>query len=170
MNKREFDAFVQESNDEKTQLKENVHERLNSWRKKVEELFELVRELLSDYIENKTIIVSEKEIQAIEENFGSYQIPSLEIEIGIRKVVFVPKGAFVIGAYGRVDIIKGFRKVVLVLVDKAAKGVKFSVNTIQDKPGEPNLVWKIATSPPSIKYVELNKESLYDALIEVANG
>ena len=31
-------------------------------------------------------------------------------------------------------------------------------------------VWKISTPPPKIKYLELNENSFFDALMEVING
>ena len=30
--------------------------------------------------------------------------------------------------------------------------------------------WKIATRPPAIHYIELTQESLFEALMEIANG
>ncbi len=38
------------------------------------------------------------------------------------------------------------------------------------KNNEVNKIWKIATPPPNIKYINLDEETFFDALMEVIDG
>ena len=91
-----------------------------------------------------------------------------------------PVGTFLIGAKGRVDVVGPAGRTRFVLVDSKASGptLKVTVNiggkperpVVVSQPGKINWVWKIATNPPTIQYIELTQESLFQALMEVANG
>jgi hypothetical protein len=41
---------------------------------------------------------------------------------------------------------------------------------ITKKNNEANKIWKIATPLPNIKYINLDEETFFDALMEVING
>jgi hypothetical protein len=65
------------------------------------------------------------------------------------------------------------------LVDSEANGPPRKVTVVIGKPQPPateaapkeiKWKWKIATSPPTIQYIELTQESLFQTLMEVANG
>jgi hypothetical protein len=65
------------------------------------------------------------------------------------------------------------------MVDKGALGagqVKIRIAdpknpaTMQPARNKIDWTWKIATPPPGIRYIELNKESLRQMLLEVSNG
>ena len=70
-------------------------------------------------------------------------------------------------------------QVKLVLVPASSTGVQIKVQIEQggkseeeiqkskEDNGQEEMVWKIATPPPSIKYIELDADSFSDALLEV---
>ena len=41
------------------------------------------------------------------------------------------------------------------------------IKKVNEGNGQEEMVWKIATSPPSIKYIDLDSDSFSDALLEV---
>lgn len=71
-------------------------------------------------------------------------------------------------------------KVRFVLVNQEVSAPRISVTVRLEgaplqEPAAPvqapiNWAWKIATSPPSIRYLELTEETFFDALLEVANA
>jgi hypothetical protein len=91
-----------------------------------------------------------------------------------------PIGTLLIGAKGRVDVVGPAGRARLVLVNSIASGPTIRVTvsiggkpeppTAEVEPKEITWEWKIATSPPAIRYIELTQESLFRALMEVANG
>ena len=92
-----------------------------------------------------------------------------------------PVGTLLIGAKGRVDVVGPAGRARLVLVNSEASSpptIKVRVS-IGGKPEPPAVAappkqikwgWKIATSPPTVRYIELTQDSLFQALMEVANG
>ncbi len=68
--------------------------------------------------------MNESEIS--EEAVGSYFVKTMTItSFEGRSIVFQPMGSFVIGAYGRVDILLSVEKYSLIWVDKDFSGLRF---------------------------------------------
>jgi hypothetical protein len=83
-----------------------------------------------------------------------------------------PIGTVLIGSKGRIDMSSSAGEVKFVLVEKDSKDpfkFKKSMNDRKKSANSLSLQWKISTSPPSIKFIELNEESFSDALMEVLN-
>ena len=68
-------------------------------------------------------------------------------------------------------------KVRFVLVDEKSEGPLDGVRVPADKRSKSKEIdetkiswtWKIATPPPSVRYISLNEESFFDALMELIN-
>jgi hypothetical protein len=86
-----------------------------------------------------------------------------------------------IGSKGRVDVEGPSGKAALALVDKNAVGLRPVIRISIVEPKEkrqPEVessrkivwVWKIATPPPAVKYIELSAESFYELIMEVSNA
>lgn len=107
-----------------------------------------------------------------EEQTGTYQAPQVEITVGSAVVKLKPIGAFLIGAWGRVDM-EGPRGVCrFILVPKRATTTLFAFRT---EPGShqvasADLVWKIMPTPPEMHYVELNGDVFLEMLMKVVRG
>jgi hypothetical protein len=79
-----------------------------------------------------------------------------------------------------VEVVGPAGRMRLLLVDSEASGPMIKVTVSIGVRPEPPAVetprkeikwaWKIATSPPTVGYIELTQESLFQALMEVANG
>lgn len=179
--KSEFDAFVQKqkATAEAEAAVDWTRER-DEWLKRLDELYETIRWALKEYVESGAITLSFKDIHLNEESIGSYVARQLTLKIGPKTITLTPIGTLLVGTKGRVDVIGPAGRARLMLVNKNASRptVKIVVG-INSQPGEPTAnepatpitwVWKIVTAPPRISYVDLTPESLYNALIEVANG
>ncbi|NLF24099.1 MAG: hypothetical protein GX589_00365 [Deltaproteobacteria bacterium] len=173
-----FDEFV---NSQKQNSRPDSVARLEQWRQDLKGLYEQVQGFLKKYVDKEQITCSFKEIEINEEYLGAYKIKSLSIQIGPKTITLTPIGAGVIGARGRVDLAGPAGKARLVLVGKEATGPNTGEQRIVDcKPKDLDYVasqkepeqwaWKFATHPPRIEYLELNAKSLYQAIMEVANG
>lgn len=177
----EFGAFVkrQHASVAETERADWAKER-NDWLRHLTELYNRTELFLADYIKTGEIKLHYRDIEINEENIGSYSARQMILKIGPQEIVMTPIGTLLIGAKGRVDVVGPAGRARLVLVDSKTSGptIKVSVSAggnseLPAAKAEPNEIkweWKIATSPPTIRYIELTQESLFQALIEVANG
>ena len=150
----------------------------DDWKKHLDEFYQLAEGFLQKYIDQDKVRITTATKQITEEHIGSYDVKSLEVQIGAIKVQLDPIGTRILGARGRVDMHGPHGTVRFVLVAKAASSPTIRV-TIRDSSSEtkdePKSVveewaWKILTPPPNIKYIELEEESFLFAIMEVANA
>ena len=177
----DFDAFVRSQQpavpDDKPINWENERE---EWLRRLNELYETIESFLSKYIESGAIKRHYREITLNEENIGSYTTGQMILRIGRQEITLTPVGTLLIGAKGRVDVVGPAGQTRFVLVNSWASRPQIKVTvSIGGKPDsqlqersaeEIEWVWKIATSAPRVQYIELTQESLFQALMEVANG
>jgi hypothetical protein len=152
----------------------------NDWLGHLKELYDRTELFLADYIKAGEIKLNYRDIELNEENIGSYSARQMILKIGRQEIVMTPVGTLLIGAKGRVDVVGPAGRARLILVNSKASGptIKVAVSiggepelpTAEVEPKEIKWEWKIATSPPTIRYIELTQESLFRALMEVANG
>ena len=177
MTEMSFDDFVnqqiakEEPSIDWTQIRDD-------WIKHLDEFYrQLAEGFLQKYIEQGKVHITWITKQINEEHIGSYDVKSLEVQIGTIKVRFDPIGTLVLGVKGRVDMHGPHGTVKFVLVPKTDSSP--TIRVIQEVPSgvkdEPELVieelgWKILTPPPNIKYIELEEESFLSAIMEVANA
>ena len=155
----------------------------DDWKKHLDEFYQLVEGFLQKYIDQGKVRITRATKQITEEHIGSYDVKSLEVQIGTIKVRLDPIGTRIFGAKGRVDMRRvGMHgphgTVKFVLVPKTASSytirviVRDSSSETKDEP-EPIVeewAWKILTRSPNIKYIELEEESFLSAIMEVANA
>jgi hypothetical protein len=152
----------------------------DEWLRHLKELYDQTESFLAEYIKTGAIKFNYRDIRLNEENIGSYSARQMILKIGRQEITMTPIGTLLIGAKGRVDVVGPAGRTRLVLVNREASGPAIRVTvSIGGKPEPPPVgaapkeikwAWKIATSPPTIKYIELTQESLFQALMEVANG
>ena len=102
------------------------------------------------------------------------------LKIGRQEITLTPVGTLLLGTTGRVDVEGPAGRTRFLLVNSQASRPTFKVTvSVGAKPEPPaaeaapkkiRWAWKIATSAPTIRYIELTPESLFQALMEVANG
>jgi len=178
----EFDAFVKSQQPTEPERKsiDWANER-DTWLRDLNELYKTIESFLAKYISDGTITREYREIQLNEENIGSYTARRMILRIGRQEITLTPVGTLLIGARGRVDVVGPAGRTRFVLVDSKASRpqIKMSVQIGGKPPKETpketllkeiKWAWKIATSPPTIQYIELTQDSVFQALMEVANG
>lgn len=140
------------------------------WLTHLQTLGGMVQGWLAEYAEEGDIEVQTEDIQLNEEQVGYYNAPLVKIRVGSQFVKLKPIGTFLIGAYGRVDMEGARGKSRLILVPAGSTGPRIVFNA--DLPPEQpvTLAWKIATPPPTTKYIDLTKDSFLDEMMRVVQG
>jgi len=148
----------------------------DDWLDHLKELYDKTESFLAEYIRTGEIKLSYRDIPLNEENIGSYSAPQMILKIGRQEITMTPVGTLFFNMKGRVDVVGPAGQTRLVLVDSEASGpprkvtVSIGKPKVEAAPKEIKWAWKIATSPPTIQYIELAQDSLFQALMEVANG
>jgi hypothetical protein len=177
----DFDAFVK-----RQQTGSNEEEGVDwgkerdEWLGYLKELYHQTELFLKEYTKTGEIKLTYRKIELNEENIGSYNAHQAILKIGRQEITMTPVGTLLIGAKGRVEVVGPAGRARLVLVDSEASRPRIKVNVSIGRKSEPTAAeaapkkikwaWKIATSPPSVRYIELSQESLFRMLMEVANG
>jgi hypothetical protein len=176
--KTEFDAFVR-AQQESAQPDIDWNRQRDEWLVYLDRLYNEIHSLLSSYTQSGQIQLQYQKVELNEEEIGTYQARRLIIKIGGKEIVLEPIGTLLIGTKGRVDVTGPAGKTRFILVDKDATRPRIKV-TVQAGPRRPpapepqqkvpEWTWKIVTPPPTIQYIELTRESLFRAIMEVAGG
>lgn len=178
----DFDAFVKREQTAAAAERERVDwvKEREQWLGHLKELYDQTESFLAEYIKARQIKVSYRDIELNEENIGSYRARQMILKIGRQEITMTPVGTLLIGAKGRVEVVGPAGRTRLLLVNSEASGPTIKVTvSIGSKPEPPAVeapskeikwAWKLASSPPTFRYIELTQESLFQALMEVANG
>jgi hypothetical protein len=174
------DSFQQFLRSQKTKAEKlgNLSDRKDAWLKQIDKLYEQVLGLLSEHIKSGNIKQQLHALPLYEELLGTYEVPSLVLELGTSKVQFKPIGTYLLGSPGRVDMVGLRSSVRIVLTTRDALEPVLRVRMMSDSPPEglspkadiADYVWKFSTNPPRIKYCAITRESLEKAIIEAVNG
>jgi hypothetical protein len=173
-----FDEFIKKQNEsagvEKKGL--SIEQEKSMWLGKINELYALVEDSLSEYICTGLAQFAKNDISITEELIGKYAVQEALINLGRQVIKLTPVGTFLIGARGRVDMKGPMGNVRFVIVPPDSTGPRIRI-TIGDSevPADPIIppetwAWKIATPPPRVTYIDLTKESFREALMGVVNG
>ena len=180
--KERFKKFLEEGDSHNEQI--NWEERKQLFIEKVNEFYNIIDKYLEPFKEK--IEIKDEEITIYEEKLGSYKVKKRIMNIKNNIVEFIPVGTVLIGAWGRIDMEGPYGSVKFVLVPEnryAPKVETLMLLTKEDrKKWEEKLkkeaekiesmkkVWKIATPPPNIKYLDLNEDIFFEKLMEIIDG
>ena len=181
MGKKEFDEYLKKRRtDTEAVMQIDWSTKRDDWLQYLADFYNQVETFLGEYRESGDVAFNYGEKDIHEEFIGQYRARSLRIRIKDKDVVLDPVGTNLIGAKGRVDMIGDAGTIKFVLVDRRLNGPGLSVaieprdkqrEVEQEKEADGiEWAWKIATPPPRIKYIEVNAESFFDALMEVINA
>jgi len=176
MSSNEFDNFIKHQAT-KT-ISHNIFERKEGWLNQIDNLYARVLEILDPYIKSGNITTFTKKISIHEELLGSYEVDSLCIDIGSTDLQFRPIGTYLFGSPGRIDLTGKRDSIRFVLAQP--NDVRATIRIISGEEAErtttkpplhiSTFVWKISTTPPNIKYVEITDEALTKAIMQATNG
>lgn len=88
---------------------------------------------------------------------GHYTAAGLVAKFGGAEVRFVPVGAEIVGALGRVDVEGPKGHVSLLLRSEMTRPI--GPNKVTDR-----LLWQVTTPPPKIRYIDLSRDTLAQAI------
>ncbi len=176
-----FDEFVKQNTQSVTKQGEtlSLDQEKTMWIEKLDQLYSLVKKSLSDYIDNGSIQLKLSNTTLTEELLGTYTVQEAHIAVGRQTVKLQPVGTFLVGARGRVDLKgpRGSTRLVVVPPNSREPKVRVSITSngetpLAQAPIDPpeTWVWKIATPPPRVTYIDLTIESFREALMGVVNG
>ena len=178
-----FNEFIERETrqDDANQTRPN-EEGLRKWLARVSELHDMVKDIMSDYVKSGKVNIKTEDVELYEELLGRYKVPQMTITFGDfgKFITLKPVGTYVIGAWGRVDMIGQNGGVIrLVLVDSRLKSPRVRVTiSVADEPvpqkvktpqnqEEPELVWRLATMPPKIEYIPITEKTFFEAVMEL---
>lgn len=172
-----FDNFLRDQKAKADKIG-NISDTKIAWLKQIDNLYEQVLKLLSTHVKSGKIRHELISISIYEELLGTYEVPSLVLNLGASKVQFKPIGTYLLGSPGRVDMVGLRASVRIVLTTPDAREPTIRIRMMSDRQpddlGEKldiaDYVWKISTNPPRIKYSAITRESLENAIIETVNG
>ena len=182
MIEQDFDKFVeQKSHDGKSAQSMNWDKEKLEWLKRLAAFYSKVEEYLAEYIKSRKITIESSLITLDEQHIGAYQADFKKISIGPDTIKLMPMGTLLIGAKGRVDMVGPAGTVKFVLTSKNPNGAGISAPISEKritnksrpaaKPGRAEeFVWQIATRPPQVVFIDLNRDTFLNALMEVVNG
>jgi len=153
----------------------------DQWLSELSSLYRKIADFLQEYVANGSVKYSFTQIELNEENIGKYLARRMDIRIGRQSVSLVPVGTLLIGCRGRVDIEGAAGRAQILLVDEratsAADLIKVTVNIKGNVPPPPppplqpiTWAWKIVSNAAQRRFVDLDKESFFAVLMEIANA
>jgi hypothetical protein len=178
MGKKDLQAFIAAKKKSEKTKEIDWAKKKEDWLTKLNKLYADIESWLKD-LEQDVVSIKYIDKEINEEHIGMYKIRKMILRIADEQVVLDPVGTLLIGAAGRVDMTGKNGQVKLVLVPASSTGVQIKVQIkeegesegeikkVKEGNGQEEMVWKIATPPPSIKYIELDSDSFSDALLEV---
>lgn len=179
MANRSFDDFVNRQSAEAKGAEVDWEAHLSEWKSYLTEFYDLIDRHLAKYVAEGKILLEDSEKTIHEDRLGTYSVKALTVSIGRSQIRFDPIGTIIVAAKGRVDMIGTSGTVKFVLVPKASTGptIKVRIRAEGEDPSEEpgpmpitEWAWKIATPPPRIRYIPIEEESLFEAIMEVSNG
>lgn len=185
--RNDFDAFVRRQQEIAAEAAAE-HEtpfdakaEVAEWKRRLVALFSQIEGFLREYISSGSIRIESGEIEVAEEFSGPYVAPTMTIHIGLEEIRLIPIGTRLFGSKGRVDVIgrAGSSRLVLLNRNVDYPSQLFKIEIIDPRKSklpkkvhrEPiEWVWKIASRPPTITFIDLNKDTLFQLLLEVSNA
>ena len=175
MKTQEFDKFV-----ERQQAGDADPKILEEWLAALDTLYAAVEGFLKKYTKAGKISYSFSAVELNEQLIGVYSAQRMNIRIGkLQHVSLVPVATMLVGCKGRVDVEGSSGTAQLLLVGKKAKNAadlfRISVR-VGDAPPVPkpepptSWVWKIVSNSADRRFTDLDQESFFQLVLEVANA
>jgi len=154
----------------------------DEWLKDLNALHREIASFLEEYTSAGSISYHFHEIELTEPDIGKYLANRMDIKIGRQHVSLVPVGTLLVGCKGRVDAMGSAGHAQLLLVDERARSAAdlIRLTVSRSKAGAPppppapnaprSWAWKILTNAVQKQFVDLDKESFFALLMEIANG
>jgi len=181
----DFEKFVnsqQEANADEKFVWDNMRD---EWLANLDLLYQKVIDFLQEFVSTGSINYEFSNVMLTEEHLGTYSAKRMNIKIGRQQVSLEPIGTLLIACKGRVDAIGSAGRAQILLINEKANSpadlfkVTVTIGTGGKLPPPPppaqtsqpiSWTWKIVTNEARKRFVDLDKESLFAVLMEVANA
>jgi hypothetical protein len=173
MGMENLEEFLKRKKADAEQNKIDWKQKKQQWIMEIENFYNQIQGFLTPLQDKELLSFELEEIKKYEEYLGEYTTNKLYINFPDQKVVIESIGKNIIGAMGRIDMTGENGNIKFLLVDKEAEFPKITVH-FSDRLSKglekiretknPDYVWKIATPPPNVKFIELNEDSFSVAL------
>ncbi len=175
MGKKVLEEILRKKHQIKEKQGVDWNRRRNVWLNSVEAFYRDIVTWLEPFTEKGLLEITCEDAVKREEHIGEYHLKKMILSISEETVVFDPVGTLIIGAWGRIDMTGRNGTIMFVLADRGSDGPRirmktdtgFRENNNPKSDKEPELGWKISTSPPDMRYIPLNEDSFSDVLAEV---
>lgn len=180
MGNREFDRFVERAAISGPTVHIDWEEKKQQWLDALDNLYDKIQDFLRPYIDSNKVELVFRKVEIDEELIGTYQAKAATLMIGSNRIELRPIGTNLIAAKGRVDMNGPLGTIKLVLVPASATGpaIQITVSTSgqpSPRPSSPapaeviEWEWKIATPAPRIRYLPLNQDAFFDAVMSITS-
>ncbi|MBN3768331.1 hypothetical protein [Burkholderia sp. Se-20378] len=132
------------------------------WLSEISGLYRQIDGWLKPLIKDDAVKISRGDVQISEKIIGSYQATTLRIKIGGTDILLVPRGTFILGAFGRIDLQGVYGQIERVILDSDDP-----VDTpFSQRKGE----WKVGVrGQPTTSLVKLERDNFVNLLATLAN-
>jgi hypothetical protein len=175
--KQAFYNLLKEAGENQTKSDVNLQKK-EEWLEYVDLFYKTIQQFLKEAKESSQLDYDFEDKPMVENKIGAYTVKMMNIKFGDYCAQFEPIGTNIIAAYGRIDLKGANSDARFVLVDEEQKRpiVKSFMtdhqNTTFALKGKQSAkkVWKLATPPPNIEYLDLTEELFFEVLLEVVGG
>ncbi len=88
------------------------------WLESLNRLYSQIEEWLVPYLKDGQVSIDRSSAQLREQRLGSYSAPMLRIKIVDETVDVIPRGTYIVGAFGRVDLVSRKRNRQRIIEDR----------------------------------------------------
>jgi hypothetical protein len=181
METEDFAKFVADQQEAGVDTKIDWAGMRDEWLRDLGAFHEKIVDFLQEYIDGGAITYDFTEIELAEPDIGRYLARRMDIKIGKQRVSLVPVGTLLVGCKGRVDAVGSAGRAQILLVDERARSaadlIRITVNVKGSVPPSPpagkppiSWAWKILTNAVQRRFVDLDRESFFALLMEIANA
>ena len=154
--KKKFEDFLREKKkdvENRDALIQTTKERIEKWKSEINNLYKIIKEWLNPFSE--TINTQTVDFIITEEMTGSYGVDALILKIGKEEIILEPRGTYMLGSSGRIDIRGKNNTYILALTELDDK------KKIDEK-------WIIVDKIDRMKRKKLSKETFQELIQELS--
>jgi hypothetical protein len=100
-----FEDFLLEKKKSAQDVTFSPEQRKLEWLNSIEYLYQDIKDWMSPFTSKHLMSINEYMVTISEDFIGTYEIKRMDIFIGKNKVSLIPRGTYVFGSYGRIDVV-----------------------------------------------------------------
>ncbi len=109
-----FEDFLLEKKKSDAQQPYSAERRKDEWINSLEYLYQEIKVWMLPYTSKQLMSLKEYTVSISEDFIGTYEVKRMNIFIGSNKVTLIPRGTYIFGSLGRVDVVGPKDEVLLI--------------------------------------------------------